>query len=213
MIAVSFSVPFENPGLKEERSLRIWLLGVGGSAANPALAAYLSREQPRLLIVSGFAGALHPQIRIGETFLCKNMSDPDAIGTLMEKGWISPPSATLYTSKELIATACGKADLYQSTGSDLVDMETQSLFETARFHSIPVITIRAVSDTAATDFPVPEPILYDKHHQCPRPMALCAYLAMHPQRIPQFIRMLRQLSQARTQLGRHLRMLLKAAAR
>lgn len=214
MIALSFSVPFENPNFSERQvplRMRLWFLGMGSPLAAATLEAHLSRERPRLLIISGFAGALHPQIQIGETFLCKNMSDPGAVEALLARGWHPPPNANLHTSDELAADRYHKARLYQVTGSDLVDMETQSLLEVARFHAIPVITIRSVSDSATVDFPLPEDILYDKRRQRARPVALCAYLLFHPKCIPGFLRMLRDLFRARAQLRIHLSTVLKAA--
>lgn len=206
MIAVSFSVPFENPGFREQRDrLEIWFLGIGLPTATNALAAHLSRKRPQLLIISGFAGALDPRIHVGKTFLCKNMSNPDAVQALLSKGWMPPPTADLYTTEQLAATVKEKVYLRQATGMDLVDMETRSLFEMAAFHSIPAITIRAVSDAATTNFPMPEAILYNRRYQRSRPIMLAGYLAMNPLCIPNFLRMLRHIAQARTQLGIHLR--------
>ncbi len=220
MTAVTFSVPFENPGLQDEKGrLRFWFLGIGTPTATAALAAHLLRANtaspartPRLLVISGFAGALHPQIRTGDTFLCENMSDSHVIQSLLARGWKPPPSANLLTNEKLVMSSTQKAHLRQTTGSDLVDMETRFLLEIARFHSLPVVTIRAVSDDATMDFPVPEHILYDRRRQCTRPLALCAYLAMNPRRIPGFRDMLKASFRARAQLGLHLRSLLQSAS-
>gem|GEM_PF-1012204 len=227
-VAITFSVPFENPGLgwdnttpSNGKSMRheLWYLGIGRPTATAILAAHLLRAHtaqpartPRLLVIAGFAGALHPQIRIGDVFLCANMSDSPLIQTLLERGWTPPPSANLHTSEELVASSAQKKHLRRLTGSDLVDMETRFLLEIARFHSIPVITIRVVSDDATMDFPVPEHILYNRQRQCTRPLALCAYLAIHPRRIPGFMGMLKASLRARAQLGPHLRALLQAAS-
>lgn len=232
-VAVTFSVPFENPGLhwdnniarpartpSDEKSMRheLWYLGIGRPTATAALAAHLLRANtaqpartPRLLVISGFAGALNPQIQVGDVLLCENMSDSSLIQRLLARGWTPPPSANLHTSEELVSSSSQKKHLRRITGSDLVDMETRFLLEIARFHSIPVITIRVVSDDASMDFPVPEHILYNRRRQCTRPLALCAYLAIHPRRILGFTAMLKASLRARAQLGPHLRAVLQAA--
>ncbi|PWU07779.1 MAG: hypothetical protein C5B47_05655 [Verrucomicrobia bacterium] len=210
--AVTFSLPFENRGLRQDERLRIWYLGIGRFTAKAALATHLLQERPQLLVIAGFAGALCPEIRAGDAFLCENMSDAVTIQALLTQGWIPPPSAHLHTNEKLVSSSSEKFLLHRSTGGDLVDMETLFLIEVARLHSIPFITIRAVSDDVRMDLPAPESILYDTRRQRTRLLALAAHLAMKPRCIPGFLKLLKGSLCARSQLGLHLRSVLRAAA-
>ncbi len=93
-----------------------------------------------LIILCGVAGALDPSLHIGDCIL----DDPQN----------RIPSSSLYrrgrihTASEIIASPVAKAQLFAETGALAVDMEQAIVRKFAERFNIPVIGLRAISDTA-----------------------------------------------------------------
>ena len=65
-----------------------------------------------------------------------------------------------------------------------------------------MLSLRAISDTACAEIPVPLSISYDMARQRPRIGALLAFLVGNPSRILPFTRFVRGLAPARAALTR-----------
>jgi hypothetical protein len=63
-----------------------------------------------------------------------------------------------------------------------------------------MLSVRAISDRAEQDLPVPAAIWFDAAKQRPRPVRLLLYLATHPGRIGPFARFVRGINLARARL-------------
>lgn len=124
----------------------------------PALRAGL--DQP-LVISAGVCGGLAPGLRAGELILPESV-----IGPAAERLNVTPtPYAratglasgarrgTLTTSREVVATAEAKADLFARTGAIAVDMESSVILAHAGGAGCPTLVVRAVSDTAEESLP------------------------------------------------------------
>ena len=90
-----------------------------------------------------------------------------------------------------------KAALARETGAQAVDMETSAIARVCAAHGIPMLSLRAISDTAAAEIPVPLHISYDLTMQRPRIAVLLAFLARNPSRILPFTRFVQGLAPAR----------------
>jgi hypothetical protein len=94
----------------------------------------------QLILLCGVAGALDPALRIGNVVL----DDPDhhmGDSPIYRRG-------VIHTSSRIIATPGEKARLFAETGAMAVDMEQQIVRDFASPLGIPVIGLRAISDTA-----------------------------------------------------------------
>lgn len=182
--------------------------GVGDTATARAYFEHLltgTIPPPRVVISAGYAGALQPDLAVGNLVLGKNHSLP----ALLEAAHIcltceSPRVGVLLTELTAVETAKDKAALYATTGALAVDMETAWIAELCAQAGVPLLSLRVISDAADQDFPVPGRVLYDAVRQRPRYLALPAWLAAHPGRIAPFARFVRGLGPARATLTRAL---------
>lgn len=150
--------------------------GIGPEAAGRAVEEMGKRSGIRHWIGSGFAGALAPELGIGEVVREE----------FEGKRRIVSRSMPVETVEE-------KQALYRETGAAAVDMETETLAR-CRERGITFTAIRAISDTATQALPVPLAVWYDLRRQRPRPLRLLAWLATHPGRVAPFARFVRGLS-------------------
>ena len=63
------------------RSVTIVHTGVGQRTCEARMKDFLSREHPRFLISSGFAGGINTEMNAGDLFLAENFSDPQLFQT------------------------------------------------------------------------------------------------------------------------------------
>jgi len=141
----------------------------------------------RVIILCGVAGALDPYFRVGDVIL----DDPAKL--------ISPDihihRGTIFTSKQIVATPAEKTKLFIETKAAAVDMEQSIVREFADRIGIPLIGLRAISDTAAQTLdPVVVHLVDDRGR--PRPLNIAIHLIRRPSLIPY----LRQLN-ANTRLA------------
>jgi hypothetical protein len=93
-----------------------------------------------VIVMCGLAGGLDPALAIGEILL----DDPNGIVPLT----ILIRRGTIHTSKQIISSPAQKAELFRQTGALAVDMEQSIVRDFASRLGIPVIGVRAISDTA-----------------------------------------------------------------
>ena len=202
MIAVTFALPVEssefvrllkNPhensregvesirGELDGRTIAVLHTGVGEKACRPRIETFLRREQIRYVISAGFAGGLDPELKVGHLFLADNFSSP----ALLQSPNLDLAEENLFVGK--LVTAPGIADsttererIAAATGGSAVDMETQFIAEACTAHEIRLLSLRAITDTAAEPLPAPPSVLFNIDKQRTSLPRLAAYLAMHP---------------------------------
>ena len=206
MIAVTFAVPDESSSFSPEvkrAALPVEILhtGIGEEVCKSRLRAFLDRHpSPQVLISSGFAGGLDPLLQIGDVVVAANFSDASLLKKLPTALRASAHFGILTTQSQLIETAAEKQRLSQETGAIAVDMETAHIAAECAARGIPMLCIRAISDTATQSMPVPHAVWFDAVKQRPRIVALLAWLATDPGAIPTFARFVRGISTTRRQL-------------
>ena len=213
MIAITFAVPHESHGLRlatksgKPVGQRQWIIGktadqkviiahtgIGTAAAEECVASLLSEHHPRWLLSSGYAGALDPAIAHGELFLATNFSSLALLSrSKARRGMLTTQARAAETVEE-------KAALARATGAQAVDMETSAVARICAKRNVPMLSLRAISDTASAPIPVPLTVSYDLARQRPRIAALLGFLARNPSRILPFTRFVRGLAPARAAL-------------
>ena len=185
--------------------------GVGMKSAQRIATEVLAGEKFSAAISSGFAGALDPSLSIGDLVIAKNYSDPSLLE--LARGELAPAQGmkvgALHTGAEVIETAQEKKSLFEKTHAIAVDMETSAIHSVCLAAGIPFLSLRAVSDTAEQDVPVPFPVWFDSHRQRPRVLPLLAYLAFHPRKVAPFAQFVSGVSIARASLTASLLTLLE----
>jgi adenosylhomocysteine nucleosidase len=181
-----------------QERLEFALQGAGGTLGHP-----------RLLIGSGYAGALHPALAVGDLIVGRNFSDPvlaaEAGRLLAGRSW---QQGNLTTQPRVAESADDKAALAAATGALAVDMETGWIAAACARAGVPMLSLRVISDAAQQGFPAPAEVLFNAARQRPRYVALPLWLLGHPARIPAFVRFVRGLGPAQENLARALEHLL-----
>jgi adenosylhomocysteine nucleosidase len=99
-----------------------------------------------------------------------------------------------------VETVPEKAALARKTGAQVVDMETSAVARVCREHDVPLLALRAISDTAGQRIPVPLEFSFDLERQRPKVRPLVAFLAHNPTLIVPFILFVTGLARARVAL-------------
>ncbi|PYJ84556.1 MAG: hypothetical protein DME70_11035, partial [Verrucomicrobia bacterium] len=86
----------------------------------------------------------------------------------------------LATVPRMIESMEQRETLNKRTGAAAVDMETETIAEICAGHDVPMLSLRAISDTADEPFPAPAHVLFDLAKQKTNFVRLGSYLLTHP---------------------------------
>jgi nucleoside phosphorylase len=200
MVLVTFAVPHESRDFRRTaaaRGVRVLHTGIGADAVARVLQPALNDVRPSAVVSSGFAGGLDPSLRVGDVIADVSVSSEELLRELpaeIRRGRIFTASSTVDSPE-------AKVRLYGETGAQAVDMETETIASECARAGIPLLVIRAISDAAGDEIPMPLEVAWDLAAQRPRPVRLCAYLVRNPRRIGGFVRFVRQTNLAAKNLG------------
>lgn len=158
--------------------------GIGPASAGRVIQSLLAVERPRLLICAGFGGGLDPALKVGDTLVADFSS------------------GVILSSADPLETPAQKADVFRKSGARIVDMETGIVAFACAEAGVPLIAVRAVSDSAADSLPVPFRVWFDADRQRARPLALVGYLLRNPSRAAPFTRFVLRLPRVAAALAR-----------
>lgn len=181
--------------------------GVGEIATRARIDGFLAAQTPRLLISSGFAGALDDSLDPGTLFLAENFSTTD-LGAAAKTSLPLAAEGKLQTINSIVDSTSARAELARTNGADAVDMETEFIATTCAARDIPMLSLRVISDTPKRPFPAPPAVLFDVARQRTDFSRVGLYIATHPARLGRFIAFARQIARARAALARGLHTLL-----
>ena len=155
--------------------------GVGASVARDSIASFFRRDQADYLISAGFAGALDAELKLGDLLIAENYSSRE----LLESPHLRLDQTSIYladivSTPAIIETKAERETLAKETGAAAVDMETQSIAAACAERKVPMMSLRAISDTADEPFPAPAKVLFDVKRQRTPGARLAFYLATHP---------------------------------
>ncbi len=217
-IAITFALPTESSELRRQlcetrdegdfilgkidgHTVAIAHTGVGAQHGSAQLEALLHRTRPRAVISSGFAGAVASDLRVGDLIFAKNFSDRELLMAaqriLSER---TPRTVKLFTSTSIVDSLSERNQVAGASGAAAVDMETGSIFEICKGHGIPLLSVRAISDTPTEPLPAPPGVLFDIQNQRTSYRRLVSYLVAHPTAIPRLIRFGREINGVRAKL-------------
>jgi adenosylhomocysteine nucleosidase len=163
------------------KSLVVIHTGVGEKVSRERMETILRREHFEYLISSGFAGALEKDLRVGQLLVAENFSSPKLLNSPKlvladDRTFLGK----LQTVPRMIETVEERESLNKKTGAAAVDMETEILAEVCAAHDLPMLSLRAISDTASEPFPAPAHVLFDVAKQQTNFFRLGSYLLAHP---------------------------------
>ena len=218
MIGITFALPSESSdligrlqllqhhdqflsGKIDDRAVTVLHTGVGAKNCNAQLEILLHKTRPRLVISSGFAGAVSEQLRVGDLILARNFSDPGLLASaeriLRER---EPQLVKLFTSTSIVDSIVERNEIARTAGAAAVDMETGAIAGVCNAQGVPLLSLRGISDTPNQPFPAPPSVLFDIDRQQTNYGRLLAYLFRHPASIRRLFRFGRQIAQVRAVL-------------
>ncbi len=132
--------------------------GVGIRNSRTQTSLIIQKLKPELIVFTGTAGALDPDLRIGDIIVVNKVI------SLKRNSEIEIPVNLPYLGRKYIVGSVltenrfvndseEKAKLYKATGAPLVDMESWGVMEAAKQSKTRLIIIRSVSDLASDDLP------------------------------------------------------------
>jgi nucleoside phosphorylase len=202
MIAITFALPAESSdfvplltkpvacaaeGVKSirgqihGRAVEVFHTGVGEKSCRAQIEVFLRRQQFKYLVSAGFAGALDQELQVGDLLLSENFSSPELLGS----AHLDFAGAGIFLGK--LATVPGIVDSKSErdrwaaeSGAAAVDMETEFIAAACAAQRIPMLSLRAISDTPSKPFPAPPNVLFDLEKQKTNLGRLALYLMTHP---------------------------------
>ena len=147
------------PGKWEKQSIVLVRSGVGRQRAQDATLQVIDHFQPSTLISIGYAGAVKPDLNVGDLVVA------DTIIEEKEKGKYSPDSDWLNRAKDVpcpdglkavvgglltvdnvIHDSVSKQELGNSYNVQAVEMETSAIAKVAGANDVPLLSLRVISD-------------------------------------------------------------------
>jgi len=204
MLAVTFALPEESREFvqllrRREAPVTVFHTGVGEKACRARIEPFLDTRPFDLLISSGFAGGADSSLGVGDLFLAENFSDPQLLARAQDL--LVSHVGQLVTAPHVIQSAGERAQLMHETGAAAIDMETEWIAQACAKRKIPMLSLRVISDTAATPLPLPAEVLFDLERQKTDPLRVASHLLRHPVHVPGLIRFARQIAAVRATLG------------
>jgi nucleoside phosphorylase len=192
------------------RSVAVFHTGVGEKSCRAHIENFLRQQQCKYLISAGFAGALDEKLQIGNLLLSENFSSPE----LMASPHLDCADDGLFVGK--LATVPGVIDsksergrLAAESGAAAVDMETEFIAAACAAHRVPMLSLRAISDTPSEPFPAPPNVLFDLEKQKTDFGRLALYLVTHPAALMRLWAFRRHIALARQSLTTALEKILR----
>ena len=186
-----------------ERDCRLVTSGMGPQRAAQATLAVLDTFHPLLLVSVGVAGAVYPDLAIGDMITAWNtcLLDKGTLGQVMPLAHLSQAAwqavaqalqrrrASLFSG---IAVSTRGAQLTQEQPEQLtnpiLEMETVGIAEVAAQQGIPLLSLRAISDGPRAPIPFDLEAMMDEQYNL-RTAKILRTILGHPQMLPQLIRM------------------------
>jgi adenosylhomocysteine nucleosidase len=195
------------------KSVTVFHTGVGRHVAQKRLTDFLAEQSCEILISSGFAGGVDPNLSAGDLFLARNVSDSELLEYAQQSlRHLQPHAGKLLTSSGIIHSAKKRMEVARERAADAIDMESDGIAQTCAERGIRMLSLRAISDTARAPFPAPPDVLFDVERQKTNLLLLATHLLLRPTKIGSFVRFAAQIKHAREHLTQALVALLSGSS-
>ena len=188
-------------GNVDDREIEVLHTGVGERVCREHVGKFLPDQQFELLISTGFAGALDHQLGVGDLLLAKNFSTIDLSARRLSLSNLPIHIADLLTVSALIDSTDERNKIARTSGAAAVDMETGAIAAVCNAHGIPLLSLRAISDSISQPFPAPPKVLFDIERQRTHVRKLAMFFLAHPTRVPRLVQFAKRIARARTTLA------------
>jgi adenosylhomocysteine nucleosidase len=184
------------------------ITGMGAANAGRVAETIISKAYS-FCIISGFAGALKPCVKLGDVVAsgkvqrhasCQTeVCDPDLLTRASENG--ATRIATMLTTDHVVITATEKNQLCEV--ADAVDMESFAILHAANKKNVPSAVVRVISDSFDRDMLAELDTIVDPHGHV-KIAGVVRYVAKHPLTVPALVRLGRDSKNAAEALAHFL---------
>ncbi len=176
-------------------------IGVRGNRLRQVLPQY-AHQRVAGVIVAGVAGALAPELGVGDLIIDSQSTDAQRVGDFMNAMSTPRPVRVglIHTAKHMVCTVKAKQVLHQQTNALAVEMENAYTHALADRRHVPWLGIRSISDTAFEEVS-PQVVHFVDSVGSLRPWDFTWSLARRPMLIPQLIRLGKNTHSATKQLS------------
>jgi nucleoside phosphorylase len=205
---VCFAVKEEANPFKERAvalaQVETLLTGMGPRNAEQAIKAAITARRPGLVLSCGFTGGLRPELVSGAVVFGADR-ESGLEPALLAAG--ARPGKFHFVSK-VATTADEKRALWETTGADAVEMESEIICAVCREQKIPSAIVRVILDTAGEDLPLDfNRLMNDKQQMDYGKLALA--LLKSPGKVGSLLRLQKQSQAAAEKLAQVLAEVLK----
>jgi len=137
------------------------IVGIGRQNAEKSAREFLNASSPEQVFTCGFAGALNPDLKIGDVVFeignqqgTEDESEPPDVGCYEALVAAGAKPAKFYCADRIATTVAEKKALREHTGADVVEMESAAIQAVCAARGIPCVTVRVISDTALEALPL-----------------------------------------------------------
>jgi phosphorylase superfamily protein len=122
--------------------------GIGEECARRAAETAIEDAQPTLLLSAGIAGAISPELKVGDVGRIREVVDVATGQRYPTNGgeWV------LATSQD-VSDAAGKQRLLTKYGAQVVDMEGAAVAQVAKEQGLEFAAVKSISDAAGFEMP------------------------------------------------------------
>ena len=203
MIAIVFALGFEAKNFNKHANnsnTKYCIYNLTGRRFADEIDNLIRKNNIQCIVLMGFAGGLNASLRVGDVILAKNYTSAQFLPHFESMSESCRP-VHLKTVERVLETRAEKELCWQECGADCCDMESAHVWKVAQSLSIPMITVRSISDAWDSDMPIPADRLIDPRTSRPNTLGIIRYLLRHPRCLPGFFRMVRQASCAANRLA------------
>ncbi len=188
------------------RPILVALVGMGRPRAAENTRTIFQYFRPKGFVLAGYAGALIPQMKVGQVALSSNLTSPEVLPFLRLLNGFD--FASFCTADEIVATP-EKRDWYaKKTNFQVVEMESDAVAEIVATRRVPFIAIRVISDDYHQVLPTGALAAgFDAEKGQATPVKLLLYLARHSNEYGPFKKFVEELGLARKNLTTFLQQL------
>ena len=201
-VLVCFAVPLEAKAFQKlirgRNNVRVIITGMGARNAERSVRAALEEFQPARVFTCGFAGALNPELQIGDVLFDRETTRAEPAARLQS---LHARPARFLCTTTVAVTGAEKAALRSSSKADVVEMESAIIHGLCTARGLECVTLRAISDTAHEDLPLNFNALLTPNEQLSATRLAWAILKA-PQKIPALMKLGRNSARAAEQLAR-----------
>jgi adenosylhomocysteine nucleosidase len=164
-------------GIRGRQAIYVLKTGIGPVRAGNTLERALQMLTPDQLLVTGYAGALDPSLKVGDLVVGSQAGMPESatsenrnsegslnsypladVEKLLHLGLsrgLTIHKGDVLTCNHLVGDPAAKRRWHEQCGASFVDMETAELARVAQCRDIPIACIRAITDEAEDDLLAP----------------------------------------------------------